>query len=166
LSFDYNVLNATGMLSFDVGNSYKLDLTADYVRNLAYDPASAFAKSPAALPLNNLREGATDLTVPSALQSGPTGYQAKLLFGHERPSEFGEWNVFAGYRYLEPDAVLDSFTDSDFHLGGTNAKGYFVGGAFGLFHNTNISARWMSANEVFGPPLAIDVFQVDLNTGF
>ena len=36
------------------------------------------------------------------------------------------------YRYLERDAVLDAFTDSDFHLGGTDAKGYQLGFDLGL----------------------------------
>ena len=30
--------------------------------------------------------------------------------------------------YAAADAVLDAFTDSDFHLGGTDAKGYYLGG--------------------------------------
>ena len=32
-------------------------------------------------------------------------------------------------RVVVADAVLDSLSDSDFHLGGTNAKGYILGGS-------------------------------------
>jgi hypothetical protein len=60
----------------------------------------------------------------------------------------------------------DAFTDSDFHLGGTNAKGYIVTASLGIFDNTWVQARWFSADEVFGPPLSIDVLQLDLNAGF
>ncbi len=60
----------------------------------------------------------------------------------------------------------DAFTDSDFHLGGTNAKGYFIGGAFAPYRNVTIGGRWLSANEIVGDPFAIDVLQLDLNVAF
>lgn len=94
------------------------------------------------------------------------GYQARLTIGHPKVNEFQKWQAFVGYRYLERDAVLDAFTDSDFHLGGTNAKGFFVGGSYGLYKNTWLSARWMSADEISGLPLSIDVLQLDLNAKF
>ena len=64
------------------------------------------------------------------------------------------------------DAVLDAFTDSDFHLGGTNAKGYFVGGGLSIAKDVDLSARWLSAREVTGAPYSVDVIQVDLNGRF
>ncbi len=62
--------------------------------------------------------------------------------------------------------MLDAFTDSDFHLGGTNAKGFMIGGQYAIYKNTWLAARWMSADEITGLPLAIDVFQLDLNAKF
>ena len=50
--------------------------------------------------------------------------------------------------------------------GGTNAKGYHLGGAYGIAHNAWLSARWLSATEVTGAPLAIDVLFLDLNARF
>ena len=70
------------------------------------------------------------------------------------------------YRYLQRDAVLDAFTDSDFHLGGTDTQGYRITGLYGLTKNLWMRARWMSATEIDGPPLSIDVLQVDLNAKF
>ena len=70
------------------------------------------------------------------------------------------------YRYVERDAVLDAFTDSDFHLGGTDAKGYQVGFDLGLSRGIWLRWRYLTANEVDGPPLGIDVWQVDLNGAF
>jgi hypothetical protein len=67
---------------------------------------------------------------------------------------------------LQGDAVVDAFTDSDFHLGGTNAKGYMLSAAYGLGRNVWLRARWLSAREVDGPPLDIDVLQLDLQAGF
>ena len=62
--------------------------------------------------------------------------------------------------------MLDAFTDSDFHLGGTNSKGWLLGGSYGLTENAWLTARYMSADEIDGPPLGIDVFQLDLNAKF
>ena len=64
------------------------------------------------------------------------------------------------------DAVLDAFTDSDFHLGGTDTKGYILGGSFGIDKNTWFTMRWLSADPIDGPPLSIDVLQADLNARF
>jgi hypothetical protein len=188
LTYDYNELDLNSQLSFDVGAAYQLQFDVDYVRNLAYDVGDVCRYAPQGLPVNYITPGilhttdslgnpitvdnfdpCTAVTAPSTkgeYKSGPNGVTGRILLGYAKPSERWEWNVYAGYRYLEPDAVLDAFTDSDFHLGGTNAKGWFIGGALGLFHNTSLSARWMSASEVYGPPLSIDVLQIDLNTGF
>jgi hypothetical protein len=61
---------------------------------------------------------------------------------------------------------VDAFTYSDFHLGGTNAKGYFFGGGLGIARDIDLSARWYSAREVTGPAYSVDVIQVDLNGRF
>src|SRR3546814_8448449 len=65
-----------------------------------------------------------------------------------------------------PDALLDAFTDSDFRLGGTNARGWTIGGTYGLRKNTNISVRWMNGEEISGPPFRFYVLQADLNVIF
>jgi len=62
--------------------------------------------------------------------------------------------------------VLDAFADSDFHLGGTDAKGWILGGSYGLADNTWLRARWLSTDEIDGAPLSIDTVQVDLNSKF
>ena len=64
------------------------------------------------------------------------------------------------------DAVLDAFTDSDFRLGGTDAKGYSLGGSYGLGKNTAASARYLSGDSISGAPLSVDVFQFDVQIRF
>ncbi|OYW35493.1 MAG: outer membrane receptor for ferric coprogen and ferric-rhodotorulic acid [Hydrogenophilales bacterium 12-61-10] len=102
----------------------------------------------------------------SLYELGGDAYQMKLTVGYPKLVEQDEWQAFIGYRYVETDAVLDAFTDSDFHLGGTNAKGFMIGGQYAIYKNTWVAARWMSADEITGLPLAIDVFQLDLNAKF
>ena len=79
-----------------------------------------------------------------------------------------DWQAHFGYRRLDRDAVVDAFTDSDFHLGGTDTKGYFLGASYGLDKNTWLSMRYMSADEAHPTSLrlGIDVFQLDLNAKF
>jgi hypothetical protein len=91
---------------------------------------------------------------------------ARLKVGYPQPSELWQWNVEAGYKYLESDSLPDAFDDTDFHLGGTNAKGYLIDAALGIAHNTYIQASWFSAIQVSGPPDGNDVLQIDLNTKF
>jgi len=76
---------------------------------------------------------------------------------HRRQQEIKHlWDgtVHAGYKYLESDATIDAFADSDFGLGGTNLKGYFVGGNYRPRRECLGDLRWMSANNIAGSPYA------------
>jgi hypothetical protein len=94
------------------------------------------------------------------------GYQVRVAFGDPDLQQTGQWQVFAAYKYLERDAVLDAFTDPDFRLGGTDARGYILGGSFGLGRNTYASLRYLSADSISSVPLSVDVLQLDLNVKF
>jgi hypothetical protein len=61
---------------------------------------------------------------------------------------------------------VDGFNDSDFGGGGTNLKGYVVGGSLALSPNVWLTLRWLSANAVSGPPYKNDIFQFDINGRF
>jgi hypothetical protein len=67
---------------------------------------------------------------------------------------------------VESDAVVDGFVDSDFGGGGTNVEGYTVYGSLALSPNVWFGVRWMSADEIAGPPLKTDVLQVEVNGKF
>jgi hypothetical protein len=97
---------------------------------------------------------------------GNQGWLGRVTVGNKEIKHRWDWNVHAGYKYLESDATVDAFVDSDFGLGGTNLKGYFVGGNVGLSENVWASLRWMSANNIAGVPYAVDVVQVDVNARF
>jgi hypothetical protein len=147
-------------------------LDADYVRNLAYAPSVAFRYCQAygVEPVTNFNAPPPGTNCAEAAanyyKSGPNAAMGRVTFGDPVIKSRWDWNVIAGYKYIQPDALLDSLNDSDFYLGGTNAKGYFVKGSLGIYDNTWLQARWFSANQVYGPPLAIDVFEFDLNVTF
>jgi hypothetical protein len=62
--------------------------------------------------------------------------------------------------------VLDAFTDSMFHQGGTNAKGWVLGVQYGLAKNTWMDLRWFSADAIDGPKYSVDMLNLDMNTRF
>ena len=148
LATDYRIANLTMVADF--ANFFPVHVIGsfDWARNIGFDQAKVLARTSQSI------EPETD------------GYQARLTIGYPKISERHEWQAFVGYRYLERDAVLDAFTDSDFHLGGTNHKGFMMGGQYGIYKNTSLSARWMSSDQISGLPLSIDVFQLDLNAKF
>jgi hypothetical protein len=71
-----------------------------------------------------------------------------------------------GYKYIQSDAVMDAFNDSDFGLGGTNLQGYIVGGNLAFSPKVWIRLRYLSADSIAGAPYRSDVFQFDLNGKF
>lgn len=145
---DFKLLNLTAVYEAKLWDPIGLVLTADWVKNIGYDREKVKQR------LGFDQDERT------------TGYLASVLYGYPKVRERGDWNLSFGYKYLQRDAVLDSFADSDFHLGGTNAKGWILGGTYGLAKNTTFRMRWLTANEIDGQPLAIDVLQLDLNASF
>lgn len=168
-TFGYRVLNATATVEFPVGG-LKGRVTGDFITNLAFKRSDLCRNGILGQPLNNGGAGGSGnicgTTNATPFVGGNKGYQAIAALGPAVIRKRGEWRVEAGYRYLESDAIIDAFPDSDFHLGGTNSKGYFVGGAYGIANNLELGARWMSANEIAGDPLAIDVLQLDIQAHF
>jgi hypothetical protein len=140
-------------------------LDGEYVRNVAWNRDDIMAK----VLVNPLPAGPTvgcPVACPQIYTGGNQGWFGRMTVGHRELRELWDWNVHVGYKYLESDAVIDAFTDSDFGLGGTNLKGYIVGANLALGPNVWAAVRWMSANQVAGAPYAVDVVQFDLNARF
>jgi hypothetical protein len=161
LATPFHELDLTTRFDYGGNSAVHVIVDADYARNLAFNSAKIAAKNP----VNNRGASPAGGGV-GPFEGGSTAYQARLTLGYPVIHERGDWNVGVAYRYLESDSVMDAFTDSDFHLGGTNAKGYIFGGAFGVAHNVNFTARWLSATEVSGAPYSVDVVLVDFNAQF
>ncbi|MDQ8728088.1 putative porin [Bradyrhizobium sp. LHD-71] len=148
---------------FDFAHFDPIHIVADgeFVWNSAFDRAAV-----AAVAVNNLAPDLIPGQLPGPFSGGNLGWLTRVTVGHTKLNQFGDWNVHVGYKYLESDAVMDAFADSDFGLGGTNLKGYFVGSNVALAKNVWASARWLSANAIDGAPYAVDIFQLDLNAKF
>jgi len=151
---EFKELNLTGSLDIGIWDPVHVVLLVDYVNNLGFDKQEVDARA------------STGLPVPADVKKMTTGYQLALTLGYPKIQESGDWSASLAYKYLESDAVMDAFTDSDFHLGGTDAKGWVFGVEYGVARNVWLSTRWLTANEINGPPLAIDVFQFNVNAKF
>ncbi len=128
---------------------YSLAVNAEAVRNIGYHIAQVEALSPQSI---------------SSAQNH--GYVADVSFGDPTVLERWQWRARLGYRYVQADAVIDAWTDADFHEGGTNARGYYAWGELGLAHNTWMRLRYLSGNEITGLPYGVDIIQLDMNTRF
>jgi hypothetical protein len=148
LATKYHLLNAGFSVELPVTSTYRFALTGEYVKNLGYNR--------------------DEVLVNTGLDLKPrdTGYLGELSFGSTVMAQPGAWRVGVGYRYLEADSTLDAFADSDFHLGGTNAKGYVINAEVSLTERVFGRLRYLSANEIDGNRVGIDVLQLDLNAQF
>ncbi|OGS21248.1 MAG: hypothetical protein A3J83_06670 [Elusimicrobia bacterium RIFOXYA2_FULL_40_6] len=89
------------------------------------------------------------VTNPSS-NTANTGYCAGINFGAAKVANLGDWQVKALSRYLETDAWLDTFPDSDSYGGATNCQGYEAIFTYGLSANTSISIDYYSMDKITG----------------
>lgn len=148
LASKFEELNFTGTLDIGLWDPVHIIFLADYVKNLGFNKAEVDQR--------------TGIDTDKSIE----GYQIGMSVGYPATVEAGQWKAYFYAKRLGRDAVVDAFTDPDFHLGGTNAKGWIAGADIGLGTNFWLTTRWLTANEISGPPLAIDVLQVDLNAKF
>lgn len=159
LASEFNLLDLNFVWDSDLPEDFKLRSQANYVHNLGYDEGE-MRKRAAGQIVNNIDSDGD-------IESGANAWMMQFTLGNALDMrKQGDWNLFAGYKYIQPDALPDGFNDSSFHLGGTNAKGYFLGGNYGLAKNVYATGRWLSSEAVYGAPFDIDVLQLEINTRF
>ncbi|SAM36256.1 putative porin [Pseudomonas sp. 1 R 17] len=159
LASKFDVLDLNLVWDSELPSDFKLRSQANFIHNLAYDKGEMLKRSEGEI-VNNINSN-------GQFESGGNALMVSFTLGSAlEMRKRGDWNVLAGYKYIQPDALPDGFNDSSFHLGGTNAKGYFIGGNYGIDKNIYASARWLSASEVYGQPFEVDVMQLELNTRF
>ncbi|HEY5756062.1 MAG TPA: putative porin [Steroidobacter sp.] len=149
LAAEYHLANATAVLEVPMGG-YKLLVTGDYVKNIGYDEDYVVT----------LAERTTD-----GLER-TTGYQGEIGFGTSRTGGRGDWRAYVAYKHLERDAVVDAFTDSDFNLGGTDAKGYVIRADWWFRNRASLSLRYISTESIDSVPVNVDTAMLDINGTF
>ena len=147
LAADFHIADIAARYEHSFGR-YALVVNAEAVRNVGYSASRIFDRT-------GISQGSRD-----------KGYVAEIGFGDSALERLGTWRAALGYRYVQGDAVLDAWTDADFHEGGTNAAGYILTGDLGLATRTFLRLRYLSANEIDLQRYGVDIVQLDLNTRF
>lgn len=162
LATKFQDLTVTARLDYNGFEPVQISLIGEFVQNLAFNKSAINQ-----IAVNN--RGAIDTTQTSAIGSfegDPTGWLVEMRFGTPALAKRWDWSVDVGYRWIGSDSVVDGFNDSDFGLGGTNMKGFTVGGYLALSENVYVSLRWMGADSIAGPQYNTNIIQFDINSKF
>lgn len=155
LASKFRPVNLTASLDLAHFDPVHVILTADFVKNIAFD-----------------RNEIVRRTGVSLKDGKDFGYLYRVMVGMPKLEKRHDWQASFAYRYLGSDATVDAFTDSDFGLGGTNMKGYQLGLNYGVDPNAWLSLRWLSAESIQSFSLnsnhryAVDLLQADVNVRF
>lgn len=107
-----------------------------------------------------------------------SGAQVRVQLGSSKQELRGDWQVYLAWRRLERDAWIDAFTDTTWHLGGTNYAGWSLGGLYYVGPRTSLGLRVTStqglddgillggAPNVSSAELRIDAVQLEVNSRF
>ena len=141
----------------------RLSFTAEYVRNVGFNANEIRTRIQGAVQgLPQDAAGKTSLDKPRV-----TGYRAGFQLGKPDLHQFGDWQVFGGYRYLERDSVPDAFTSLDYRLGGTDQRSTIIGVNTGLSQRVGLRVFLTSAKAIDAPiKYGIDTWFIDLYGSF
>jgi hypothetical protein len=162
LATPFHVLSANARLEYRHWEPFVISLSGEWDQNLAWNATSIENAGPPQLqgPVNNPGANGT------GYGGGNNAWIAQLKVGSATLQKRWDWDAGISYRYVESDAVIDGFCDSDFGGGGTNLKGLAIGANLALSRNVFIGARWLSATGIAGPQFKEDILQIDLNSRF
>ncbi len=172
LASKFKPFNATAGITFSHFAPTYIGFTADYVKNTAFD-------------LADIRNRAGTAAV-NDLANKTSGIQLRTQVGSIKLAQRGDWQSFFAIRKFERDAWLDAFTDTTWHLGGTNYKGFQLGGSYAFDRSSWLTLRYTStrnlddgkrflaipgdptsvSGNLSSAPLKIDVLQLEVNSRF
>jgi hypothetical protein len=160
IASQFQELNVSTSLDFRFVGATHVILEGDWVDNLGFNQQEILNRTGFLVDKQNM------------------GWQTRLAVGYPTVDRRNNWQVWIGYRYAQRDSTVDAFTDQDFHLGGTDAKGYFIGARYAFEKNSTVGLRWFSAKQINGVelagadsilsglPYAVDVLQLDVTAAF
>jgi hypothetical protein len=148
LASDFSIVNLNAEFRYSHFSPVDIWLTVDLAKNIGYDGGDILDRTGVAV------DEKTD------------AWTLQFDVGYPEIRKLGDWHLAAFYRHLERDAVLDGYTDSNFHLGGTDAKGFALIGEYGIASNTWLRMRYYSVDEIDLAPLGIDNIHLELSTRF
>ncbi|NDY93736.1 putative porin [Ideonella livida] len=122
----------------------------------------------------------------AGLEKKTLAWQLRAAVGPQQAPQTGDWSAFIAWRHVERDAWIDAYTDTTWHLGGTNYRGVSAGAQTWLAPRVTLGARFTStrnlddgvrflaipgdasslSGNLSSAPLRIDVLQADLTVRF
>jgi len=78
------------------------------------------------------------------------GYLLGIKFGDKKVKEWGQWQAKYMYRYLEKDAWIDIFPDSDAYSGHTDVKGHEFALTYGIGKNVTLGIDYYYMEGIKG----------------
>ena len=162
LATKFNVLSLTGRLDYDGFEPVRVSLISEFVQNLAFKKSDINSVA-----INNRAEADPSIVDDIGdFDGSPYGWYGEFRVGTPALSKRWDWQLNLGYRWIGSDAVVDGFNDSDFGLGGTNMKGFTVGGILSLSENVSLGTRWMGADSIAGPQYHTNILYFEINSKF
>ena len=162
LATKFNVLSLTGRLDYDGFEPVRVSLISEFVQNLAFKKSDINS-----IAINNRAEADPSIVDDIGdFDGSPYGWYGEFRVGTPALSKRWDWQLNLGYRWIGSDAVVDGFNDSDFGLGGTNMKGFTVGGILSLSENVSLGTRWMGADSIAGPQYHTNILYFEINSKF
>ncbi|NJM38764.1 MAG: hypothetical protein HC845_13340 [Akkermansiaceae bacterium] len=158
LASEFRNLTVTGKLEYDRFEPVRLALVGEVTKNIAFDQSDVASRA-----FSNGRIGRT-IDKKGDFEGGDLAWNLAFQVGKPAMEKFGDWQAAFGYRYVESDAVVDGFTDSDF--GGTNVQGFTLSGSMAITPAVRLGLRWLSSDEVDGPAFSSDTLLFDVNAKF
>lgn len=156
LTSQFEQINLNAEVDIATFNPVHLVLNTDYVKNIGYDRGEIAR-----------RTGLIGDAIPG---DQTDAYKVLLTVGMPDIYKYKNWKTYIGYKYIEADALLDSYTDDNFFQRGTNAQGLLLGFDYGLDKSTFIRASFFSAEEIEPrgglKPLSVDRLNIDLTAKF
>lgn len=168
---EYQVLDVLASVSLPIAE-HRLTVTGQYIDNLGYNKNDV---------LHQFGYDSIDDVPDSELltfKARTSGWLMGLAAGTQTTGNKGTWRASLAYRFLDRDATLDAFTDSDFHLGGTAASGYVFRGDWWFMNRSWLTLRYYSADEAShtvqtgsgqftdASPYGVDTLMLDINAQF
>ena len=155
----FEQLNLTGQIDLMNFDPVHVTLTGDFVKNIGFDKNEIQRRT------GNVYDK-EDQAYQIRFDLGHNSFNAFNSEGPIKDVKAHDWMVSFGYKRIEADSVLDSFTDSNFGLGSTNAKGWVLMGNYGIDKNTWLGARYLTSDSISGLPFSADVLLIDINGRF
>ena len=162
----YDVVNSEGTTSAPTGSSgilntasevEMLDIMAEWSEKIMGQKLKIFGEYEQNV--GKLAAGVSDLD---------TAWQIGAKYG-KSGEKFGDYDLKVIYRVVQSSAVLDSISDSDFHGGNSNGRGFEAGGSIGLRKGVKLALTYFDTRDeraIGDSPQENQTFQADLKFKF